>query len=88
MWCRADNTEDEKRSDAFLHQKGGGKIRLKTNLQVHVEHIRDSWGSRSDKAAEAVVLPNAVYGSTKIGVADDGPLEKRPETPSNRVVPS
>ena len=30
MWCRADNTEDEKRSDAFLHQKGGGKKRLET----------------------------------------------------------
>ncbi len=34
-------TNDE-RSDAFLHQEGGGKTRLKTNLQVHVKHIRDS----------------------------------------------
>ena len=33
---------NEERSDAFLHQEGGGKTRLKTNLQVHVEHIRDS----------------------------------------------
>ncbi len=33
---------NEKRGDAFLHQEGGGKARLKTNLQVHVEHIRDS----------------------------------------------
>lgn len=30
------------RGDAFLHQEGGGKTRLKTNLQVHVEHIRNS----------------------------------------------
>jgi hypothetical protein len=32
----------EERGDAFLHQEEGGKTRLKTNLQVHVEHIRDS----------------------------------------------
>ena len=32
----------EERGDAFLHQEGGGKTRLKTNLQVHVEHIRNS----------------------------------------------
>ena len=33
---------NEERSDAFLHQEGGGKTRLKTNLQVHVAHIRNS----------------------------------------------
>ena len=33
---------NEEHSDAFLHQEKGGKTRLKTNLQVHVEHIRDS----------------------------------------------
>ena len=33
---------NKERSDAFLHQEEGGKTRLKTNLQVHVEHIRDS----------------------------------------------
>lgn len=32
----------EECGDAFLHQEGGSKTRLKTNLQVHVEHIRDS----------------------------------------------
>jgi Second Messenger Oligonucleotide or Dinucleotide Synthetase domain len=33
---------DEANTDVFLHQNGGGKARLKTNLQTHVEHIRDS----------------------------------------------
>ena len=34
-------TDDEK-SDCFLHQEGSDKDRLKTNLDVHIEHIRDS----------------------------------------------
>lgn len=34
-------TDDDK-SDCFLHQEGGDKDRLKTNLDVHIEHIRDS----------------------------------------------
>ena len=33
---------NEERGDIFLHQEESGKTRLKTNLQVHVEHIRDS----------------------------------------------
>lgn len=33
---------DESESDVFLHQEGVEKSRLKTNLQTHVEHIRDS----------------------------------------------
>lgn len=33
---------DDERRDAFLHQEGDEKARLKTNLQVQVEHIRDS----------------------------------------------
>lgn len=33
---------DEKESDCFLHQEGSDKDRLKTNLDVHIEHIRDS----------------------------------------------
>lgn len=33
---------DESRSDCFLHQTHGEKQRLKTNLKVHIEHIRDS----------------------------------------------
>ena len=33
---------DDSESDAFLHQEGGEKARLKTNLLAHVEHIRDS----------------------------------------------
>lgn len=34
-------TDDDK-SDCFLHQEGSDKDRLKTNLDVHIEHIRDS----------------------------------------------
>jgi hypothetical protein len=34
---------DERKSDCFLYQNGGGdKERLKTNLDVHIAHIRDS----------------------------------------------
>ena len=33
---------DDDRSDVFLYQEGGEKSRLKTNLQNHIEHIRDS----------------------------------------------
>lgn len=33
---------DDKKSDCFLHQEGADKDRLKTNLVVHIEHIRDS----------------------------------------------
>jgi hypothetical protein len=33
---------DGKNWDCFLHQEGADKKRLKTNLDVHIEHIRDS----------------------------------------------
>jgi hypothetical protein len=33
---------DDKKSDCFLCQSGGDKERLKTNLDVHIVHIRDS----------------------------------------------
>jgi hypothetical protein len=33
---------DETKTDVFLHQNGGDKERLKTNLAVHISHIRDS----------------------------------------------
>jgi hypothetical protein len=33
---------DESKSDAFLYQPSGEKKRLKTNLQVHIDHVRDS----------------------------------------------
>src|SRR5690606_1232942 len=29
-------------TDVFLHQNEGDKERLKTNLEVHIEHVRDS----------------------------------------------
>lgn len=33
---------DDKKADCFLHQNEGNKERLKTNLDVHIELIRDS----------------------------------------------
>lgn len=33
---------DESKTDVFLHQNEGDKERLKTNLEVHISHIRDS----------------------------------------------
>jgi hypothetical protein len=33
---------DESKKDVYLHQENGEKERLKTNLQVHIDHIRDS----------------------------------------------
>lgn len=33
---------DNSRSDCFLHQNSGDKERLKTNLDVHIAHVRDS----------------------------------------------
>jgi hypothetical protein len=33
---------DEDKSDAYLYQAAGEKKRLKTNLDVHIEHVRDS----------------------------------------------
>lgn len=33
---------DDSKSDCFLHQESGTKERLKTNLQVHIDHVRDS----------------------------------------------
>ena len=33
---------DETKSDCYIHQSGGEKSRLKTNIGVHVKHIRDS----------------------------------------------
>lgn len=33
---------DDSKSDTFLHQTTGDKGRLKTNLDVHIDHIKDS----------------------------------------------
>jgi hypothetical protein len=33
---------DDKKSDVFLYQASGDKKRLKTNLQVHIDHVRES----------------------------------------------
>ncbi len=33
---------DDKKTDIFLYQSSGEKKRLKTNLDVHIEHVRES----------------------------------------------
>lgn len=33
---------DDTRTDAFIHQNEGSKERQKTNLEVHISHVRDS----------------------------------------------
>jgi Second Messenger Oligonucleotide or Dinucleotide Synthetase domain len=33
---------DETKSDCYIHQSGSEKSRLKTNIDVHIKHIRDS----------------------------------------------
>lgn len=33
---------DYKRGDTYLHQNEGDKTRLKTNLDIHIDHIKDS----------------------------------------------
>ena len=33
---------DETKTDTYLYQSGGDKKRLKTNLDVHLDHVRDS----------------------------------------------
>jgi hypothetical protein len=33
---------DEKQTDCFIYQKSGEKCRLKTNLDIHIEHIKNS----------------------------------------------
>jgi hypothetical protein len=33
---------DETKTDAYLYQSGGEKKRLKTNLDLHLDHVRDS----------------------------------------------
>lgn len=58
---------DETKSDVFIHQNGGTKERLKTNLDVHIDHIRDSglidairlmklWNVRYGAGAKTFVL--------------------------------
>jgi len=53
--------------DVFLHQTSGGKQRLKTNLQIHIDHIKDSgvrpairlmklWNVRNGVGAKTFVL--------------------------------
>lgn len=58
---------DDSKTTVYIHQNGGTKERLKTNLDVHVEHIRDSgvtdairlmklWNVRNGIAAKTFVL--------------------------------
>jgi hypothetical protein len=43
---------DESESDAFLYQSEGDKKRLKTNLDVHISHIKDSGLTKTIKLAK------------------------------------
>lgn len=58
---------DESEADVFLHRTTGDKQRLKTNLDVHIEHIRDSgvrpairlmklWRVRNGLSAKTFIL--------------------------------
>jgi len=58
---------DDKKEDVFLHRTVGDKCRLKTNLQVHIDHIKDSgvleairlmklWNARNGVGAKTFVL--------------------------------
>ena len=33
---------DDKKADAFIYQNAGDKKRLKTNFDVHIEHVNES----------------------------------------------
>lgn len=59
-------TDDDK-SDVYIHQNAGTKARLKTNLQTHIDHIKDSvvveairlmklWNVRNGIGAKTFVL--------------------------------
>lgn len=58
---------DDAKSDVFIHQNSGTKERLKTNLQTHIDHIKDSgvidairllklWNVRNGIGAKTFVL--------------------------------
>jgi hypothetical protein len=58
---------DDDEGDVFMHRTTGEKERLKTNLQVHIDHIRDSgvrdairmmkyWNARNTVGAKTFVL--------------------------------
>lgn len=58
---------DDSKSDVFIHQNSGTKERLKTNLQTHIDHIKDSgvvdairlmklWNVRNGIGAKTFVL--------------------------------
>jgi len=62
---------DEDRADAYLYQSSGDKKRLKTNLDVHLDHVRDSgvieairlaklWRVRNGQPIRTFVLELAV----------------------------
>lgn len=68
--------------DVFLHRTTGDKKRLKTNLQVHIEHIRDSglqdairlmklWNVRNGVGAKTFVLELLVVELLKDRKASD-----------------
>ena len=76
---------DESRKDVFLYQEGAEKERLKTNLNIHIQHIQESgqtaiiklaklWKLRADLEIKTFVLELIVIkvleGNSSKGLAD------------------
>jgi tRNA nucleotidyltransferase (CCA-adding enzyme) len=55
---------DDTRTDVFLHQNEGDKERLKTNLEVHIRHIRDSGCTDVIKLAKLWRTRNDIHMKT------------------------
>jgi hypothetical protein len=79
---------DKEQQDVFLHQNAGDKQRLKTNPDVHIEHVRDSgcieeirlakiWRERECMHTKTFVLELAVI---EILADVEGDLEDRMRT--------
>lgn len=76
---------DNKGTDVFIHQNEGDKERLKTNIELHIEHIRDSgctdvimlvklWRTRSTipiKTFPLELLVVEVLGANNGGTLED-----------------
>ena len=61
---------DETKADAYLYQCGGDKKRLKTNLDVHLDHVRDSGVTDAILAADGtacVLLPDERWRLWPVG---------------------
>lgn len=55
---------DEDEEDVFLHRSTGDKERLKTNLQVHIDHIKDSGVSNAIRLIKLWRVRNGLMAKT------------------------